>query len=421
MENRILSKTGVKSSDISGEKSTFLYAAFIFIMVINLFGPNLLGRNYLGLISVLAMIAYALVFSDLYVNETISIMLMYALVITIIDIGNFLIYPTSYGMILRVMVYNLIPLLAFMTGTYFKERKVQPVFVGKVILGIGFAEAVVGILQVHVRPIRIFTLTHYADFEKYNRLFETWRVGRVVGTIGNPNTFGVFIVIFILFIYNVLLQKEKMFTLKYNVLIVVTLISLYALSLAQSRTAFALLLAGMIASLLMQKKGVAFKIGGIAILPPVLYIAFTRGSSMMGRFFNANTWTFGGRVPIWQNFISEHLVPIDLALIIGYGSIYVRDIGKSVDNYYLQVLLEYGMIGLLLYALVFVRLLYVFAKHENNMIKNFVISSFIVYLVADFTGSITMDMDIIIFFFLILGFYQPERMEGQKKFHSSAE
>ena len=126
----------------------------------------------------------------------------------------------------------------------------------------------------------------------------------------------------------------------------------------------------------------------------------------MSRRFSINSiLNFGNRLPIWKTYINEYLNPININLIIGYGSKYIRDIGKAVDNYYLQIILQYGIIGLFSYCIMIFALFKSFKKVNNKNIKNFLIISYSIVLISDFLGTVNQHVDFTILLFLVFGFY----------------
>ncbi|PKR77812.1 hypothetical protein CEY16_07740 [Halalkalibacillus sediminis] len=382
-----------------------LNTLFTLVVLMTFFAPNLFGRDYLGIISLIGSFLIVLLFGRININKLTIMIFLYVIFTIFVDLINNFIYPTSTVSILRTFVYSLIPLMAFLLGSYFNNR-LNKNLVNKLILITGFGQVLIGIAQVYNKPFRIASLTYYSDFEKYNYGFEAWEVGRIVGTIGNPNTFGVFVVIFITYILTTLLSNYK-YSTKYNIILIfILLTSSYAIILSQSRTAYLLLAVSVVLSLLLSKINILIK--SMLLLAVVLSFILIFTNSLLGtqRFLAENTSTLGGRIHIWTTFIENHLSPFTIQNLFGYGFFYVRDIGKAVDNYYLQLVLQYGLIGLLLYLNIFLYAIKSFLStvrvSENSI---FIIVSIIIILISDITGTINMSLNISIFFFLIMGYF----------------
>lgn len=373
------------------------------IILLVFYAPNIGNRDYLGIIIVYSFaILFSLVSKIQFDKIGLSIIL-YAFVIVIIDLVNMLIYSSSVLYVLRIFIYALIPIVSYLVGKFLSAR-IDIVFFNKSIIFIGVMQAMFGVLQVYSNKFRIFSLANYANFEKYNYGFENWAVGRVVGTIGNPNTYGVFMIVIILFLMNIIIpQKHKN---KNKVPIIISFIlCVYAVTLSQSRTAYLLLALGILVSVLFRRKNKLRNFLIMLILILIFIFVFINVPFLSRRFSINSILNFGNRLPIWKTYINEYLNPININLIIGYGSKYIRDIGKAVDNYYLQIILQYGIIGLFSYCIMIFALFKSFKKVNNKNIKNFLIISYSIVLISDFLGTVNQHVDFTILLFLVFGFY----------------
>jgi hypothetical protein len=305
----------------------------------------------------------------------------------------------------HIFVYALIPIAAYLLGNWLSV--INMAFFKKAIFILGIAQAIWGILQIYSDKFRIFSLTSYANFDKYNYGFENWRVGRVVGTIGNPNTYGVFIVLIAVFIVTVLITQYNQDNARRKITTILSIamffLCAYAIVLSQSRTAYVLLAFGLILSVIYNTRGNK-KIIKIALLLIIFVILYFYIPFISRRFGYDSFLSIGSRVPIWEMFIDNYINNMSFHFLIGYGSDYVSNIGKSVDNYYLLLLLKYGLVGLLSYCVMVFAIFKSFTNIKMYDIKIFLTISYMLVLISDITGTINQHSDMTIFLFIIFGY-----------------
>ncbi|WP_101842476.1 O-antigen ligase [Halobacillus sp. Marseille-P3879] len=377
--------------------------SFFFLLTLIFYSPSIFGRDYIGIV-LLYLFLLLIMFKGINFNKLTLLILGYVMVTTLVEFLNLYTYPASFQLIIRTLIYNFLPLAAFLVGSFLTGRMTNKTF-SQVIFLVGFVQIFVGLAQVYSESFRLFTLSNYADFEKYNNNFETWEVGRIIGTIGNPNTYGVFIVIFVLFICNVLLPKYKNNS-KIKVLLTTTLlISIVSIILSQSRTAYILLAIGLVISIVLNKKSSLNKFMWFIITALSLIILLFYNEFVSQRFTNESLTSLGGRVEVWKTFIDNYLFPFNINSLIGSGVERISDIGIAVDNYYLQLLLQYGVIGLILYISIFIVIIGHFLFYFRiSKYSTFIISTILVVLISDMSGSVSMNPDITVFLFLIIGY-----------------
>lgn len=327
---------------------------------------------------------------------------IYIFVTIIIDLFSFFAYSSSYILIFRTFIYALIPLISYILGNSFS--KINSNYLERVFWCVGLLQAAVGIIQVYSTTFREVTLSNFADFEKYNHTFETWDLGRAVGTIGNPNTYGIFIVVFIMFLINVLMPKQKG---KMNLFAIslTTMLSIYAVFLTQSRTTMIMLTFGLILSILLRNSNIIYKLFTLIVGAVLIYFIVINIPFITKRFTMENIYTVGNRFDTWKTFLNSYLFPININTFFGHGTQYVKDIGKSIDNQYLNIIMKYGLLGLLLYLYMFITIIISFLKNKLGRNGHFMVISIVLILVSDITGAISMNPDIIIFLFFIIGYY----------------
>lgn len=382
------------------------------IILLVFYAPNIGNRDYIGIIIVyLFAVLFSLV-SKIQLDKIVLSIILYTSVIVIIDLINMFIYSSSILYMVRIFIYALIPILSYLVGK-FLSTKIDIIFLNKSILFIGVIQALFGILQVYSDKFRFFSLTNYANFEKYNYGFENWAVGRVVGTIGNPNTYGIFMAVIILFMINIIIPQDQKNKNRVSIKISFIL-CVYAVILSQSRTAYLLLTFGIILSILLRRKNKLRNILAMLLMILIFIVVFINVPFLLKRFSIDSILSFGNRLPIWKTYINEYLNPLNFKFIIGYGSNYIKDINQSVDNYYLQIILQYGIIGLLDYCIMIFTIFKSFTKINNINIKNFLFIAYLIVLISDFLGTINQHVDFTILMFLIFGYYNNHTKQLRK-------
>src|SRR5699024_3131032 len=371
--------------------------------------------------------------------------LIYIMLISIMDsIQVFNAHNLTIFSSFRGIIYNFIPLIAFLVGAKFAKRKLSITLFDLIMFLIGLTQSIIGILQVYNYSIQQRTLELYSDFEKYNNFFEEMDQGRVVGTLGNPNYFGEFIGWFILMILFYYLPKYR--TFGYRLVLISSLfIVTYGMILSQSRNSFIFVFIGFFVLfflffiiyiyLLIIHNFFIFFFFDIFII--ILYIIVNYeyyinilkyvkkykllytmliGIITFVLVIYANDiisvarggWesfsSFGGRLGIWNSIITNYIYPFKWELIFGYGSHFVKSFIEEPHNYYLQILLENGLIGIIGYLFLLSIFVYKTLKTKNTNIKTFLLVTLVTLLLSDMTSELSTHIKLGSFFYIILGF-----------------
>ncbi|MGB4825008.1 MAG: hypothetical protein WBP82_08915, partial [Leuconostoc mesenteroides] len=143
-------------------------------------------------------------------------------------------------------------------------------------------------------------------------------------------------------------------------------------------------------------------------LIPAFIVLLNKFSNISYRYSNENLWSVGNRTQLWKYFIYEYLYPINLNTITGYGLKFSELMVFSPDNFYIEIILRYGIVGISLFMYMIIYFLKHFLKYSNYSI--FIMIA--VVLISDLTGAINMNPDITIFYFLMLGFFYNKIKEN---------
>ncbi|KKB45028.1 O-antigen ligase family protein [Bacillus thermotolerans] len=394
----------------SGYKIPLLF--FMLALIIH-FAPIIMGKEYLSSMFLLVIFFVLIIKKGLPITHTIIYFTVYTILISTIDLIAVYFISSSFLSSLSGLVYNFLPLVAFIVGNMFSAIKLNMKHFDLTVFFIGFLQSLMGVLQLYSNYVQVTTLNLFSNFDKYEEYFAENNI-RVLGSLGNPNYYGEFIGWFILLIMFYYIPKYK--RIRYRLIFSLTLcISTYAILLSQSRTALIVLVAGifLIGSLFTKYKIFVFPIAVLASLWAFNYLDVILGN-LRGGVNSASS--LGGRSEIWNSIINNYVVPLDWNFIYGYGSAYVSNYITEPHSYYLQVMLEYGALGLGAYILLICLFFYKALKTRNRFMKILLFTCLITILVSDLTSEFSAHIKLGTFFYFLLGFLttNPERLRSPK-------
>ena len=183
----------------------------------------------------------------------------------------------------------------------------------------------------------------------------------------------------------------------------------YALILSQSRTAYLLLTVGVYLSYLRSFRRLSTKLVSAILLSTVIVGVILYSDFIVKRFTAANVSTLGGRFDIWRFWVDSFFLPKDTSSLFWHWSFLVRSVRRGVvDNYYLMVLIQFGIIGLISYMYLNISILRTSLRLRNEHERNFITIAFLQVLISDLTGTVNMHFAVIISLYFLLGFYHAE-------------
>lgn len=374
------------------------------LLITIFYAPAINGREYTSSIILLFVFLYFILRYGFLKTSVTRYFLIYIMLISIMDsIQVFNAHNLTIFSSFRGIIYNFIPLIAFLVGAKFAKRKLSITLFDLIMFLIGLTQSIIGILQVYNYSIQQRTLELYSDFEKYNNFFEEMDQGRVVGTLGNPNYFGEFIGWFILMILFYYLPKYR--TFGYRLVLISSLfIVTYGMILSQSRTSFILVFIGILVMLLSNVK--KYKLLSTMLIGIITFVLVIYANDIIS--VARGGWesfsSFGGRLGIWNSIITNYIYPFKWELIFGYGSHFVKSFIEEPHNYYLQILLENGLIGIIGYLFLLSIFVYKTLKTKNTNIKTFLLVTLVTLLLSDMTSELSTHIKLGSFFYIILGF-----------------
>jgi len=137
----------------------------------------------------------------------------------------------------------------------------------------------------------------------------------------------------------------------------------------------------------------AIVIAGIGFTLLFIYFSDQTGGYLLNRFKTINEDEGSGRAGIWINTINLQLDSNLLGWIIGHGfdSVKKTFVGLSAHNDFLEVLYDYGILGIFLYIAIYVQLFNICKKmyiHNYKYFNSFVISCVILLILSLFSHLI---------------------------------
>lgn len=251
------------------------------------------------------------------------------------------------------------------------------------------------------------------EMSKSGNIFQFYN--RIVGPFRNPNFFGVWIsIVLIYFLIERLDWKFKVFFL------LECLIFIY---FSGSRTAFVVSVFSIIFIIFTQNI-VNFKISNLRIfltLAIVFLIVFYLSSRYTDLFYsvrfqsnNLSDWyTLGGRDVLWNQY--DELIKENM--IIGNGLI--KNIDIIFDNIYLQYIFYFGLLGLIILGLFLVKNflfnLYLFFTNRSDIILLFCLGIQMIIIISGFTIQILDATQISVWYWFALAYtdYYKEKKDNK--------
>ena len=326
---------------------------------------------------------------------------IFALVILLSLLIN--IKSARFNDIFEIARYIIFAAITAIILTVCNEKKYY-IFLLKVINILMIVICILGIIQ-YFNPFSIneMYIKSYAPTQS-TTLVNDYPTPRIVGTKPNPSVYGALVALGVYF--NILYYKHAK-----NKFIVWTSIVLCIINLMMTLTrtiqvAFvgSILLFVLISVWIKNGWKKAIKITGIAILVMFLVLLILP-NSLTWRLFqvfdfsNANSWV--ERLDKWENYTEI----INENILIGIGPVknHVQELGY-VDSEWIQVVLQYGIIGFMTYIVMLLSPFYVYWENRTNKkILKFYISLFFIILINNISSSSLISFDTAISFYLFIG------------------
>ncbi|WP_144316888.1 O-antigen ligase family protein [Clostridium baratii] len=299
--------------------------------------------------------------------------------------------------ILNILIYGFLPITAFIIGlSISKKRNIE--IIDKIIKIIVVIEFLISIGQLYSPILRKITLNIFSNYDKYAEKFEIGSP-RVVGSIGNPNTFALFLFILLILLMNGFENKAKFRFLD----IIICLICIYNIILTKSRTIFILMITYLCLYIIISKIKIKLKVLFLLILICFTSLNTIQINNVFGRIDKTSIQSMGNRKEIWNSAL-ESKNKSEFELILGDSKLTSERFTKTTDNYYITIFIIYGSIGVLIYLINNIIILFYINKYIHVKYRLGLIISLIVIFISDITGTFNRNIKIEMFIFLLIGY-----------------
>lgn len=254
-------------------------------------------------------------------------------------------------------------------------------------------------------------ITSYAPTQ-YKTLINDYPTPRIVGVKPNPSVYGILVSLGIYF--NLMYYKYA--KKKWIVWLSIAL-CLINLMMTLTRTIQVAFLCSLILFILINvwiKKGWkrALQITMITVIAIILILIFLP-RSLTWRLFeildlsNANSWL--ERINKWNEYTD--IIKNNILLGVGPVKNYMVQVGH-VDSEWIQILLQYGALGFMLYVLMLISPIWDYLKNKNNknILKYYIPLLFIV-IINNISASSLLSFDTAIGIYIFIGLLFTEKEE----------
>jgi len=297
------------------------------------------------------------------------------------------IYLTSnYSTLLQLSIFLFLPASLFLIGFKTPSRVLAKVvsFSSIVICSFAIFERMVFFSLLDSNFIRSTSLAFRMQGQgPYD--VPLW--GRATGVFGNPNELGLFCVCAILFMLYCHRDKGLSITYKFTLCLLVA-----TLLLSASRGSIASLVSGMLIFVLLNSR-LKTSWHFLFLMPVIFFAMASIGTSLMdesfiqmlssrftsGLYFSQDE-NFSGRWDVWRIVLSSGYIL--------FGTVVSPELvfQQAIDNMFVRLLAQGGMLGLLVTTFLFLNILWIVLRLKSQQQKGFAIAFF----VAFFLNSMTM-------------------------------
>jgi hypothetical protein len=378
----------------------------IFLLI---YSPIINNRNYIGILFFfLLFLLISFNKNNVKLNKLSIYILFYSLFLIILEFFAAYQFNNELISIPKIIIYNLLPFLTYQIGLLIRYYDFDLSFY-KSIFMIGAIQSIISIGSYHINSFRIFLLKNYSrGLLKYNNLFENYGTIRVTGTIGNPNILGIFMVIYLLFLLY-FYKRIKIYNFIKNITI---LFSFVTILYTQSSTSIILLVISLFIYLvfyLSKRSSFRYKKPFFAI--PILPKTITQLDYFLRRITLSRISNMGGRLPIWIGLINNLILSEKFNIFYGYGSLFISK--YTVDNYYLYLLLSYGLIGFLLFVFLWIAIIRL-SFSMNNEKKWYIITIIVIVFISNITAMPLESIKLGLFIYIIIGYFIEDQIFYRK-------
>lgn len=269
-------------------------------------------------------------------------------------------------------------------------------------------ETLVGVGQTVSPSFREFSFKLYGATDRLVS-YEAEDVGRAVGTIGSPNYYGILCVILCVSVLPGCIKQGR----KQTALLILAM-GIACVIFSVSKTSVLCIGVSLLLWIWTDER---YKKSTKALLLVIGLgiVAFSIGEfqSAFNRSFDLSSMS--GRNESWASIIDHFLGGNVTTLLLGYGNGYSTfdKLGIFADSFYVVLLIEQGLLGVIAYAITWLVILWITYRMPNKRYRQAMIIIIVVLLMADVTAATTDNPNSAIPIYFMLGRYmqlaqQPE-------------
>lgn len=352
-------------------------------------------------------------------NKFIIFNLIFASIILVSIIANY--KTVKFNDIYEVVKYILFSMITIIVINICKEKE-NYLFLLKIINIIMIIISIFGIIQ-YINPFHINELyiRLYSDVH-YETLINDYPNPRIIGTKVNPSFYGILMIVGTYF--NLMYYKYARNKMLVYLSIFLCIINLMMTLTRTVQIAFLISIILFVLISIWITKGwkKALLTSGIVALS-ILLILILLPSSFTWRLFqvldlnNSTSWI--ARIDKWKNYIG--IIQNNLMLGIGAVKNHVNILGY-VDSEWIQVILQYGVIGLISYIAMIISPLFCFFENKQNKnILKYFIPILSIIIINNISASTLISFESAIGFYMIIGLILIEPKNTKKVENSNDE
>lgn len=298
----------------------------------------------------------------------------------------------------RLSLIVLMPIMSFYIGEMIEKKTngdCRVISFTCILLMI--SELIIAIVESLNNSVGFELLKLYAS-EKYTvEYYDSSILFRSLGTVGNPNTFSIFMLIVGTVLLNIsVVRWQKVFA------VLVMLVSVLSSS---SRTSVVVFVVVILFFLSFFQKSDGFNRKKLSV---ILFMILSLLFLLKNNKREISMSSLMPRVEIWENvFDSIKALPIKeraIGIIFGFGEPFLKSIG-TVDNGYISLFIVSGIVGTMLYISFVCSLIKRSKRIKDRSVKATLFSIFIIWMLSDVTMEFFQSYYLTSIAFFFIGYF----------------
>lgn len=385
------------------------------LMFIALFMIPIYGKNYTGMIFAYIIFIYYIFtknISYIFNNYSVSKIFGFYAVFCVISLLPALFQNVSFDDVITKVITKFYPVVLVIIG-YYSAKKRTDKQNNKMVVIILLIQSFIGFFQMYFDGFRTWSFTIYGG-EHHLISFLGDNTHRAVGTLANPNYYGITMAILGAYaFYNLMYTKNRR-----AIWIICVIAAWIGVFFSASKTSVLCLAISIAIYVLFFAKTtllrkILFSI--ITILACIWLLQYFQNYTLR----EINVISMSGRSYNWAKLWEMYFVDFNIFSVIGYGIGFsgVNYSGSYADSYWMIILLEHGILGLLVYVVIWVLIILHLMNKKDGFYKHLLLALIIILFAADFTAAISAQPQIttVIYYFIGYLLYNVSLEDKERK------